>query len=161
MRLTAIVVGTTAAAAALLVFSDGAVEALGVWALLAVVVVLALRQEDPPPRPTPPPPPRRPRRAEHLPPRLADLERMVAFSQTLRADFDRRVVPRLRTIADTRIKADHGVSIDDPHARALLGGAAWEALHPQRRAADGVDAGVTFEEMAEIVEAIERLDDRS
>lgn len=160
-RLTAIVIATTAAAGALLVFSDGAVEVLGVWALLILVVSLGLRDEGPVPRPAPPPPPRRPRRAEHLPPRLADLERMVAFSQTLRADFDRRVVPRLRTVADTRLRSDHGVAVDDPHARDLLGPDAWEALHPARRANDGVDEGVTYDEMDALVTAIERLDERS
>ena len=86
---------------------------------------------------------------------------MVAFSQTLRADFDRRVVPRLRTVADTRLRSDHGVPIDDPLARDLLGDTAWEALRPARKANPGVDEGVTFDEMDALVAAIERLDKRS
>ena len=86
---------------------------------------------------------------------------MVAFSQTLRADFDRRVVPRLRTVADTRLRSDHGVAVDDPLAREFLGQDAWEALHPARRANDGVDEGVTFEEMDALITSIERLDEPS
>lgn len=160
-RIVVIILAATATAAALLVFSDGAVEVLGIWAVLVAVLSVGLRQDDRLARPAPPPPPRRRRRSEHLPPRLADLERMVVFSQTLRADFDRRVVPRLRTVADTRLRSGHGVSVDDPLARTLLGAQAWEDLHPSRRPADGVDEGVSFEEMEALVEAIERLDERS
>ena len=162
-RLAVIAAGTTAAATLLLVFSDGAVEVLGVWGLLAMVLLLALRPDRPGPKPPEPPPPERRRRSEVLPPRLAELERTVSFSQTLRSDFDRRLVPRLRAVAGTRLRAEYGISLEaDPgESASLLGPEAWSVLRPDRRASDGVDEGVTLEQIDAVVGALERLGDRS
>lgn len=156
-RLLLVVAATTGATIAFLVFSDGTVEVLGIWVLLAIILGTGLSRDRRAPRPAPPPPPSRPRRSDHLPPRLADLERMLAFSQTLRSDFDRRVVPRLRTIADTRLRADHGLSLDDPRAATLLGDDAWRTLRTDRPDGDAMGAGVSLGEMTALVGAIERL----
>jgi hypothetical protein len=59
--------------------------------------------------------------------------------------FHYRLRPILREVADERLQAHHGIGIDDPRARHLLGAVAHEHLRADRpepadRRAAGVDA---------------------
>ena len=90
--------------------------------------------------------------------------RRIAFelrsSQDVASTLHFQVRPRLRVIADDRLAARHGLSLDrDPEAsRRLLGEEAWELLRadrPQPPARSG--AGIRAAELERIVSAVEGL----
>ena len=90
--------------------------------------------------------------------------RRIAFelrsSQDVASTLHFQVRPRLRVIADDRLAARHGLSLDrDPEAsRRLLGEEAWELLRadrPQPTARSG--AGIRAAELERIVSAVEGL----
>jgi hypothetical protein len=94
---------------------------------------------------------------------LAD-PRQIAFE--LRSSLDVpstlhfRLRPRLRAIAEDRLAAEHGLSLDlDPDAsRRLLGDEAWELLREDRKPPTRRQGGaISQAEVERIVSAIERL----
>lgn len=152
----------TAIALGVLVFSDGTAEIVGFELLLLIVVIVALR---PAVRTARVPVPEFEFRRVHtlrLPPQLVELERLVAFSQTSRVDFDRRLLPRLRAVAGDRLLARHGIDLEgDPQAAArFFGSEAWELLYPAGGPADDVALpGPSTGELEQLVMKIENLAD--
>jgi hypothetical protein len=157
------VVFVTVSALGLLVFSDGTVELLGFEALVLFVVILALRS------------PGRTRgevmaefhyrreRVERLPPRLVRFERLVGFSRTSMVDFDHRLLPRLREIADARLLSTYGVTLagSSKRVKEFLGESAWSLLRPDRILVEDVGIpGPSARELHALVTAIERIDGR-
>lgn len=72
--------------------------------------------------------------------------------------FHYRLRPVLREVADERLQAHHGITIDDPRARELLGPVAHDHLRadrpePEDRRAPGVDAA-TLHAILTTVEAL-------
>ena len=148
----------TVAALSVLVFSDGTVEILAFDALILVVVLLALRRRNPGPNRELPDFQFSRRRPSQLPPRLVDFERLVGFSQTAMFDFERRLLPKLREIADARLLEVHGfTSSDDPErAAGVLGQVAWNLLRPDRDLVGEVSVpGPSGLELDQLVTAIE------
>ena len=90
--------------------------------------------------------------------------RQIAFelrsSQDVASTLHFQLRPRLRVIADDRLAAGHGLSLDrDPEAsRRLLGEEAWELLRadrPQPTARSG--AGIPAAELERIISEVEGL----
>ncbi|MDF1595548.1 MAG: hypothetical protein P1T08_05560 [Acidimicrobiia bacterium] len=157
------VVFVTIAALGLLVFSDGTVELLGFEALVLLVVILALRLPGPARRESPPEFRYRRDRVERLPPRLVRFERLVGFSRTSMVDFDHRLLPRLREIADARLLSSYGVTLAGSPERSegILGAPAWALLRPDRVLIEDVGIpGPSVSELHALVTAIERIESR-
>lgn len=162
-RMLVAVVFVTVAALGLLVFSDGSVELLGFEALVLLIVILALRLPGPVRREPAPEFRYRRDRVERLPPRLVGFERLVGFSRTSMVDFDHRLLPRLREIADARLLSTHGVTLTRSPKRAeeLLGPPAWALLRPDRILVEDVGIpGPSARELDVLVTAIERIEGR-
>ena len=90
--------------------------------------------------------------------------RQIAYelrsAQDVASTLHYQLRPRLRAIADDRLAAGHGLSLDrDPDAsRRLLGDEAWELLRPDRQAPSGPRRAATSgAELERIVSAVERL----
>ena len=165
-----LVVGSTmmfvALAAIVLLFFDGRAEFMGYEVLILVLAVFALRRLRGPRRPSDMPTnrgwrtERDGRRSDAArPPQLEHIERLVTFGQSSALDADRRLLPVLREIAGQRLAGRHGVDLHaEPESAArLLGAAGWELLRPDRDVSEGVSAGLSLDELAATVAAIEGL----
>jgi hypothetical protein len=139
--------------------------ALGLLLLRAVITFTTEAEEAPPDSPF-----RRPRR---LPDRLRRLgrtrpadatttttatDRLVTGAVDSAGAFHFRLRPVLRAAADERLRAHHGVGIDDPAAAELLGPTAAALLTADRppptdRRTPGPDAAT----LATLLTAVERL----
>jgi hypothetical protein len=72
--------------------------------------------------------------------------------------FHHRLRPALRQIADERLRAHHGIGIDDPGAADRLGPEAWALLGPDRRPPEDRRApGPDEAAMVRVLAAIEGL----
>ncbi len=160
-RILAVVAVLTAGALIVLIFADGTAEIVGFEALVLTMVFLALRGRSDGPRRAPLPAfMLERRRAGRLPPRLVELERSVTFAGTSSFDFDHRLLPLLREIADARLLAAHGFTLagSPDRAAAVLGDQAWSFLRPDRVPVDDVGLpGPALEEMDRLVAAIEAI----
>ena len=102
--------------------------------------------------------PLRHRLRRRSPPRTTTLDALVLGAAERAGPFHFRLRPALRDIADERLQARHGLTIDDPRARALLGRDAWDHLRadrppPDDRRAPGPDRAT----LATILDALETL----
>jgi hypothetical protein len=98
--------------------------------------------------------------ARTLPPQLEALRRSVEFADNWALDADRKLVPRLRFLAEERLKTFHSVDINlHPWvARRLLGEDTWELLRPDRpESNDRSLRGFEMTTIGAAVAAIERL----
>lgn len=101
--------------------------------------------------------------ARTLPPQLEALRRSVEFADNWALDADRKLVPRLRSLAEERLKTFHSVDINlHPWvARRLLGEDTWELLRPDRpdrpESTDRSLRGIEMTTIGAAVAAIERL----
>lgn len=59
-------------------------------------------------------------------------DRALHLASFSAGDAHRGLRPLLREIADERMRAHHGVTLDDPAAEALLAPATWELVRPDR-----------------------------
>ena len=159
-----VTVGVTVAivsALGVLVFSDGTAEIFGIELILLGLVVLVLRGRGPTAQGTIADFRYRRAHAERLPPRLVEIERLARFSQTSHVDFDHRLLPRLRLVADDRLLAVHGLTMggSPEQARTILGETAWSILRPDRQlAADVGIPGPSAAELEAVVGAIEGIE---
>lgn len=149
------------AALGVLVFSDGTAEIVGLELILLGLIAGALRSRFP--ASSPPLADFRYRRAhaDRLPPRLVEIERLARFSQTSHVDFDHRLLPRLRLVADGRLLAAHGFTMGEnpERAAAILGDGVWTILRPDRQpAADVGIRGPTAAGLDSVIAAIEGID---
>jgi len=154
----------TVAALGFLVFSDGTVEIVGFEVLILVALLMALRKGDSDRRSIVPEFQFSRRQRSRLPPRLVDFEQLVGFSRTAMFDFERRLLPKLRDIADARLLDVHGFTTrDDPErAAAVVGPVAWNLLRPDRRLVDDVSVpGPSEQELDGFVTAIELIESDS
>ncbi len=155
------VVVAVVAALGVLVFSDGTAEIAGYVLILLGLIVLALRSRAPSPQAPIADFRYRRAHAERLPPRLVEIERLARFSQTSHVDFDHRLLPRLRLVADDRLLAVYGLTMDESPERAaeILGDPAWSILRPDRRlAADVGIPGPSAAGLESVVSAIESIE---
>ena len=160
LRRVAIVVAAFAGALAPLLLLDGDRRALGFRAYGLLLGLLALRAilgfsldagvapVDSPfhvPRRLPPPLRRLHRRGRDRTSRHTPTDHLAAGAIHQASAFHYRLRPVLRDVADERLQARHGIGIDDPAARDLLGPVAHDHLRADRpepadRRAPGVDA---------------------
>ena len=159
LRRVAVVVAAFAGALAPLLLLDGDRRALGFRAYGLALGLLALRAilgfsldagaapVDSPfhvPRRLPPALRRLVRRGRDTASRHTPTDHLASGAIHQASAFHYRLRPVLRDVADERLQARHGIGIDDPRARALLGPVAHEHLradHPEPadRRAPGVD----------------------
>jgi hypothetical protein len=67
-----------------------------------------------------------------------------------------RLRPVLCAIADERLRARHGISLDDPRAAASFRPASWEILRPDRPAPDDrLGPGLTFDAITAVLDDLE------
>ena len=71
------------------------------------------------------------RRRTTVPPRHGT-ERVLRLASFSAGDAHRGLRPLLQEIADERLRAGHGVSLDDDRAATLLGAETWELVRPDR-----------------------------
>lgn len=119
----------------------------------AIVMLLVLPKARRRPRAaTPTDPPLRPRDLERL-------ETLVAAGRSSAADLHLHLRPLLAEIVGARLsRRGAGLSQDPAHARSLLGEELWELVRPSRPApSDSRTPGVTLEQLAQIIERLERL----
>lgn len=137
---------------------------LGYWLLVAIVgglvvrsiATVALQPTDTRLRPLF----RRPSSEPELglPASLRRAERLIRHGPRDAYTASHRLLPTLRGLAEERLLNAHGISIDNPAARSLLGDDAWNLITPSwgnQRAPNS--PGPEFEELASLVEAIERI----
>jgi hypothetical protein len=65
--------------------------------------------------------------------RRSSADALVLAAMAGAGGFHHRLRPALLDIADERLRARHGVGIDDPAAADRLGPVAWDLLRPGRR----------------------------
>ena len=157
------------AVVASLLLLDGSDRSLGFRLAIAVLAGMALRfvatataDANPPPPDSPFAPERKQRRRRwgwwRRPPRRTPADSLVLGSIERAGPFHIRLRPALREAADERLRAHHGVGIDDPRAAALLGPDAWDLLRPDRRGPDDRRApGPDEATMEMVLTAIEGL----
>jgi len=129
--------------------------AVGALALLATLraTVGRLPAEQPSPIDQPPAV-----RTDELPKDLADLENLVAMGAESEFDLYFRLRPRLRRIADAKLRG-RGIDIDSSPAEAavLLGPAAWDLLRPDRPRPDPTARARSLPAITAVADALERL----
>lgn len=115
---------------------------------------------DAQPRPQSPPPFRRRRRwsrraiAEPNRP-TARLVHLATFSA---GDAHRGLRPALQEVADERLRAHHGIGLDDPGAERWLTPTTWELVRPDRpRPHDLRAPGLTLDAIDRIIDDLEQL----
>jgi hypothetical protein len=109
---------------------------------LVAVRALARWHQAHPPAPDPLRRPRRtwlPRRRTLASTRRGS-ERVLHLATVGAGDAHRGLRPLLQEIADERLRAHHGVSLEEPRAASLLAPATWELLRPDRPAPHDVRA---------------------
>jgi membrane protein required for beta-lactamase induction len=129
--------------------------AVGALALLATLhaTVGRLPAEQPSPIDEPPA-----ARADELPKDLADLENLVAMGAESEFDLYFRLRPRLRRIAEAKLR-EHGIDFDatPDEAAELLGPAAWDLLRPDRPRPDPTAKARSLPAITAVADALERL----
>lgn len=164
-RAAKLLAAPTAALAVVAAFGPGRLGlALRVYALLLaaaalVLLLAALRRAYPPETPLRPGRAARPA-GRRAPAPLARLEQEAALGVAWSFDLHHRLRPRLRRLAAELLAARRGVSLDGSpeRARGLLGGEAWELVRADRPPpADRRARGIAAEELARVVESLERL----
>jgi hypothetical protein len=160
LRRVAVVVVAFGGALVPLLLLDGDRRAFGFRAYGLLLGLLALRAilgfsvdagvapVDSPfhePRRLPPAVRRRLRRGRDAAARHTPTDHLAAGAVHQASAFHYRLRPVLRDVADERLQARHGIGIDDPRARELLGPVAHDHLRADRpepadRRAPGVDA---------------------
>ena len=154
----------TLALAAVVGFLPGRVGlAVRIYALVLCAVALwlalaALRRAYPVSSPLRPK--ARVDRATRRPPSLARLEHEVAIGVAGVSDLQRRLVPRLRSIAGGLLLTRRRISLDgDPDAaRAAVGDETWELVRRDRRAPeDRLARGVARDSLGRVVDSLERV----
>jgi hypothetical protein len=93
-----------------------------------------------------------------MPPARTPLDGLVIGATERSGQFHHRLRPALRDIADERLQARHGLTIDDPRSAAALGPVAWDHLRadrppPEDRRSPGVDQA-TLDSIFDAVEAL-------
>ncbi len=101
---------------------------------------------------------RPPRMEDAQPAQLATTARRVELGVARAADLHFHLRPMLREIAAARLASRHGVDLDSPAARALLGDEAWEVVRPGRPAPEErFGPGIPVEELGRILDRLERI----
>ncbi|HEU5430464.1 MAG TPA: hypothetical protein VFU81_02310 [Thermomicrobiales bacterium] len=104
-------------------------------------------------KPAPPPP-------LEWPPRLREIERLVAYSKWDAADYNARLQPVLRAIAAQRLAAQTiDLDADPDAARRALGDLVWTLLEPKDPIALRRDGGIDPDGLRMVVATLEALDD--
>jgi hypothetical protein len=92
------------------------------------------------------------------PARRSPADALLIGSIDREGQFHHRLRPALRGIADERLRARHGIGIDEAGAGQLLGPAAWAVLRPDRPAPEDRRApGPDEATMDRVLAAIEGL----
>jgi hypothetical protein len=101
---------------------------------------------------------RPPARTDELPKDLADLENLVAMGAESEFDLYFRLRPRLRRIADAKLRW-HGIDLDasPEEAAEALGPAAWDVLRPDRPRPDPTARARSLPAITAVADALERL----
>ena len=142
---------------------DTEILALQLYVLLLggvaiVLLVSAIRDALPVPsdafeRALEPPPPRGDGLGQ-----LADVEREVELSASREFYFHSTLRPFLQQLAADRLRVRHGLALDDPRARELVGPEAWELIRPDREPPrDRAAPGPSAEKLGHVVRALEAL----
>jgi hypothetical protein len=91
-------------------------------------------------------------------PARAPLDALVLGAIERSGQFHFRLRPLLREVADERLRARHGLGIDDPAAEAVLGQPAFDHLRPDRAAPDDRRApGPDLATLRAVFDALERI----
>ena len=89
---------------------------------------------------------------------LAEVEREVELAVSREFYFHSTLRPLLQQLAADRLRIRHGIALDDPLARDLLGERAWELIRPDRAPPrDRVAPGPPAEQLGQVVQALEAL----
>jgi hypothetical protein len=134
-----VVAGSLVGALAVLTFVDDAQRVWWFRGYVAVIGMLAaravLRWLDALPRIVRPEPFRRKRlrwRRRPVPPSRRGSERVLHLASFAAGDAHRGLRPILQEIADERLRARYGITLDDPTAQDRLAPATWELVRPDR-----------------------------
>jgi hypothetical protein len=170
LQAAAAAIGTVALVLTPLLLLDGGQRTSGFRVAVVLLAVFALRAistataEANPAPPDSPFAPARPAKRRRLPwrtrttPRRSPADALVLGAVERAGQFHHRLRPALRDAADERLRAHHGIDIDDPRAADQLGPEAWALLRADRpppadRRSPGPDAAT----MDRVLTAIERL----
>jgi hypothetical protein len=154
-----------------LLLLDGSDRTVGFRLAIAVLAAVALRLVATVTADANPPPPDSPfargrgNRRRRLrwgwwrtPARRTPADTVVLGGIAQAGTFHTRLRPALRQAADERLRAHHGIGVDHPAARDLLGSQAWELLRPDRPAPEDRRApGPDEATMEAVLTAIEGL----
>ena len=149
-------------ATAVLALAEGDARTWGFRALVVAVGIASVRalvrwHGGHPPAPAPFRRARRRRRTRGVAPRRGT-ERVVHLATVSAGDLHRGLRPLLREIADERLRATRGVSIDDPATAEHLAGATWALLRPDRPPPHDVRApGITDRDLDALLTDLEAL----
>jgi hypothetical protein len=129
--------------------------AIGALAVGATLRATVGRLPVEPPSPIDEPPPVRP---DERPADLEELETAVQLGAESDFDLYFRLRPRLRRIAEAKLRA-RGIELDAPDGAAAeaLGPAAWELLRPDRPRPQSTSRARNLPAIAAVVDALERL----
>jgi hypothetical protein len=129
--------------------------AVGAFAVLATLraTVGRLPAEQSSPIDEPPPP-----RKDERPKDLLDLENLVEMSAESEFDLYFRLRPRLRRIAEAKLRG-RGIDLDrsPEEAAEALGPAAWDVLRPDRPRPDPTARARSLPAITAVADALERL----
>ena len=151
-----------------LLLLDGDRRTSGFRAAVVVAGVLVLRAIANFTASAPAPPPDSPfastrrrarrRKRRSMPPARTPIDALVIGATERSGQFHHRLRPALREVADERLQARHGLTIDDAAAEAVLGSVAWDHLRADRPApVDRRSAGVDEATLRTIFDAVEAL----